>query len=185
MQKTLVIVSHPNIDQSIVNKRWIEELKKHPDLYTVHDLYQVYPDGKISVEYEQALIEQHAHLILQFPIYWFNCPPLLKTWLDDVFSYGWAYGETGDKLKQRKFGLAVTAGGNQTSDYAKNGRYQTSLTEVLLPFSLTAQYVQADYQPYFAYYGAEHNLTTENLEQSAQAYIEHLATLFEQQASVA
>jgi putative NADPH-quinone reductase len=48
--KTLVIVAHPNLDTSVINKRWIEELQKYPDKYTVHELYKVYPDGNIDVE---------------------------------------------------------------------------------------------------------------------------------------
>ena len=55
------------------------------------------------------LIEQFDKIVLQFPIYWFNCPPLVKTWLDDVFTYGWAYGSV-NKMKNRNVSLLVTAG---------------------------------------------------------------------------
>jgi len=54
--KTLVVVTHPNMDTSIVNKRWVEELRKYPKKYTVHELYKAYPDEKIDVEKEQKLI---------------------------------------------------------------------------------------------------------------------------------
>ncbi|WP_342351422.1 NAD(P)H-dependent oxidoreductase [Snodgrassella alvi] len=64
----LIIVAHPDIEHSLVNKRWIEEVKKFP----VHELYQSYPDGKIDVEKEQALVEAHGSLIWQFPVYWFK-----------------------------------------------------------------------------------------------------------------
>lgn len=90
--KTLIVVTHPNIETSVVNKRWIEELRKYPDKYTVHELYKAYHDDKINVEKEQQLIEAHDKLILQFPVYWFSSPTLLKKWLDEVFTYGWAYG---------------------------------------------------------------------------------------------
>lgn len=81
MKKTLVIVAHPHIDQSVINKRWVEELEKYPDQFTVHQIYQAYPDGVIDVAKEQALVEEHENLVFQFPVYWFNCPPLLKQWL--------------------------------------------------------------------------------------------------------
>jgi len=84
IKKTLVIVTHPNLNDSVVNKRWIQELEKHPEQFTVHSIYDAYPDGKIDVAKEQALVEAHAHLILQFPMYWFSSPPLLKQWLDEV-----------------------------------------------------------------------------------------------------
>ncbi len=38
MKKTLVIVTHPHIEQSVVNKRWVEELEKYPDQFTVHQI---------------------------------------------------------------------------------------------------------------------------------------------------
>lgn len=153
--RTLVIVTHPNIESSTVNKRWIEELKKYPEKYTVHELHKVYPDGIINVKKEQQLIEAHQNLVLQFPIYWFNCPPLLKKWLDDVFAYGWAYGSNdGDKLMNRKVALAVSAGIRKV-DYSEKGRYGCSLEQILVPFKTTFAYCKANYRSFFAYYGTE------------------------------
>lgn len=86
--KTLIIVSHPNIENSIVHKRWIDQLNKYLNLFTIHNIDQLYPDAVIDVKKEQELIEYHDALLLQFPIFWFNCPPLLKKWLDQVFIYG-------------------------------------------------------------------------------------------------
>lgn len=175
--KTLIVVSHPNLTHSVVNKRWIEELKKYPDLYTVHDLYQAYPDGVIDVAKEQALVEQHGNLILQFPLYWFNCPPRLKQWLDEVFLYGWAYGSTsGYKLKSHKIALAVSAGISQ-EDFVEGGQYNGSLQQILQPFELTAKYVQADYAEPYLFYDAEFKLSPERVEASAKGYIEYLSVL--------
>jgi len=153
--KTLIIVTHPTLDTSVINKRWVEELKQYPELYTVHELHKVYPDGNIDAEQEQQLIESHGNLILQFPIYWFNCPPLLKKWLDEVLAYGWAYGSIGgDKLKQRKVGLAVSAG-IRKEDYRADGRYRYTLDQILTPFETTFRYCDADYRSFFAFYGQE------------------------------
>ena len=83
MSKTLIVVAHPNMAGSVVNKRWLAELRKYPDRFTVHELYAAYPDGKIDVAAAQARVDAHENLVLQFPVYWFNCPPLLKQWLDE------------------------------------------------------------------------------------------------------
>ena len=172
--KTLIVVIHPNINESKINKRWASEVTKHPELYTVHDLYQTYKDGVIDIEKEQRLIEQHDKIILQFPLYWFNSPPLLKQWLDEVFTYGWAYGSTsGHKLRGRKFALAVSAGIKE-EDFSPEGRYHHSLQEILLPFEMTAKYVEADYQPFYAFYGAEYEVSVQELENSAKGYIDYL-----------
>lgn len=185
--KTLVVVTHPNIESSIINKRWVEELKKYPQNYTVHELYKEYPNCKIDVEKEQRLMELHQNLVLQFPIYWFNCPPLLKKWLDEVFTYGWAYGSNGgDKLKNRKVALAVSAGIRE-EDYSQAGRYGYTLDQVLVPFELTFQYCHAKYRSYFAFYGTEkepggseeegNEASNNKLEKSAKDYLNFINSL--------
>ena len=80
--KTLVVIIHPDVKSSLINKRWIEELEKFPDKFLIHDLHSLYPDEKIDIEKEQRLIEAHDKIIFQFPFYWFNCPPFFKKWLD-------------------------------------------------------------------------------------------------------
>ncbi len=155
----------------------MSELKKYPERYTVHELYKLYPDGKIDVEKEQALVEAHGNLILQFPIYWFNSPPLLKTWLDEVLTYGWAFGSnSGNHLTNRKVALAVTAG-SKKSDYSEEGRYQHTLDQILLPFKVTFLYCRADYQPSFTFYEAEEaggtteRMNENELTKSAEDYL--------------
>ncbi|REK74686.1 NAD(P)H-dependent oxidoreductase [Paenibacillus paeoniae] len=167
---TLIIVTHPNMGDSIVHKKWVEELKKYPEKYTVRDLYNEYPDGNIDVAREQTLIEEHDDLVLQFPIYWFNCPPLLKKWLDEVLLYGWAYGSKGDKLKNRKIALGVSAGIKQ-EDYSQNGTYKYTLEEILAPFEITAHYCKADYRSFFALYNTESGISAEDLEKSTRDYM--------------
>jgi len=108
--KTLIIAAHPHIAQSVVNKCWLDKLAKHPDRFTVHRLYTAYPDSKIDIAREQALVEAHGGIVFQFPVYWFNCPPLLKQWFDDVLTYGWAYGSAGRAFAGRKTGIAVSLG---------------------------------------------------------------------------
>lgn len=48
--KTLIIITHPNLGDSVINKRWAEELSKHPEKYQIHDLYKAYPEEKIDIE---------------------------------------------------------------------------------------------------------------------------------------
>jgi putative NADPH-quinone reductase len=182
--KTLVIVTHPSIEASVINRRWVEELKKYPEKYTIHELHKVYPDGNIDVEKEQHFIESHSNLILQFPVYWFNSPPLLKKWLDDVFVYGWAHGSNGgDKLKNRKVALAVSAG-SKKEDYSEEGRYRHTLEQLLSPFETTFLYCNADYRSFFAFYGTEKESgeneigTSESeLEKSARDYLNFIDSL--------
>jgi glutathione-regulated potassium-efflux system ancillary protein KefG len=77
--KTLVIVAHPNLDQSRINKRWVAKLREYPEQVTVHDLYATYPDGNIDVAKEQALVMEHDRIVFQFPFYWYSNPGAVET----------------------------------------------------------------------------------------------------------
>ena len=172
--KTLVIVIHPNIQNSLINKRWIEELHKHPEKYMIHQLYESYPDERIDVRHEQQLIEAHNKIVFQFPFYWFNCPPLFKKWLDEVLTYGWAYGsKSGYKVAGKKIALAISAGIDEY-EYSNTEKYKYTLQELTRPFELTFEYVRADYRPFFAYYGIELNSSQEWIEKSVPLYLNFL-----------
>ena len=129
----------------MVSKTWVQMLRQHPDRFTVHELYSEYPDGVIDVEREQALVEEHQNIVLQFPVYWFNCPPLLKQWCDEVLTYGWAYGSKGKAFENKKLGIAVSLGA-PAPEYSAEGSVGYTVTETLRPFELTANYISADYQ---------------------------------------
>lgn len=172
--KTLVIIIHPNIERSVTNKRWLKELSKHPANYHVHELHKVYPDERIDVQAEQKLLEQYDKVVFQFPLYWFNCPPFFKKWLDEVLTYGWAYGsKSGYRVGGKKIALAVSVGIDE-HEYSPKEKYKYTLEELLRPFELTFEYVKADYRPFFAYYGIELNSTEEWIEQSVPSYIRFL-----------
>ena len=175
--KTLVIVVHPDMEGSVINKRWMEELNKHPNKYHVHQLHAVYPDEKIDVVAEQKLVEQYGKIVFQFPFYWFNCPPLLKKWLDDVLTYGWAYGSrSGYKVSGKKIALAMSVGIDE-EEYEPTGKYKYTLEELTRPFELTFEYVKADYKLFFAYYGIERNSSKEWIEQSVTPFMDFMDNL--------
>ncbi|RFZ77594.1 flavodoxin family protein [Lacrimispora amygdalina] len=171
--KTLVILSHPNIDDSRVNKRWKQELVQYPNEITIHELYKEYPNGKIDVEREQRLLEAHDHIILQFPLYWYSYPPLLKKWLDDVFTHGWAYGSRGKKLNRKKFGTAISIG-DKEANYSPAGSITFTVDEVITPFKASIIHVGAIVLPYFAVFGSSFQASDEEINQSAKDYIDYI-----------
>ncbi|KQC02811.1 NAD(P)H-dependent oxidoreductase [Pedobacter sp. Hv1] len=172
--KTLVIVIHPDMKSSLVNKRWIEELNKFPDKYRVHQLYEVYPDENIDILAEQKLIKEHDRIVFQFPYYWFNCPSLLKKWLDVVLTHGWAYGsKSGYQMAGKKIALAISLG-VEAHELSSSGIYKYSLEELTRPFELSFDYIKADYRPLFAYYGIEYNSSADWIEKSVPLYLDFL-----------
>lgn len=157
-----------------MNKRWMEELLKFPEQYTVHQLYDAYPDEKIDVQAEQQLIEQYDKVIFQFPYYWFNVPSLLKKWFDLVMTHGWAYGsQSGYRMKGKKIALAISLG-VEKKELSTAGKYKYPLKELIRPFELSFEYVQSDYQPAFAFYGLEFHVSESHIELGIRSYMKFL-----------
>lgn len=172
--KPLVIITHPNMDNSRINKAWLDELKKHSEI-TVHELYKEYPDEKIKVAQEQQLIEAHDRIIFQFPFYWYSTPPLLKKWFDQVLLYGWAYGPDGSKIAGKEIGVAISTYGSAAT-YQKNGFNRHTLQELLAPIEALANFVGAAYLPHFTLNDCA-NVTDEQLTQSKIDYVNHIKTV--------
>ena len=175
--KTLVIVTHPQIEISLINKRWIEELNKFPEKYTVHQLYKAYPDEIIDIKKEQELIEAYEKIIFQFPFYWFSSPPLLKKWFDEVLLHNWAFGsKSGYKGGGKKIALAISTGIDDNG-FSAEGIYKYTMKELTRPFELTFEYIRADYREPFIYYGLEHNTSLQWVEKSVPAYLDFINNL--------
>ncbi|MFC5403331.1 NAD(P)H-dependent oxidoreductase [Cohnella soli] len=150
--KTMVISAHPCLEQSRANQAMSRELKRYEDI-SFRDLYAEYPDWTIDVKHEQNLLLQVDRVVLQFPFYWYSSPPLLKKWLDDVLTYGWAFGSGGDNLKGKEFIIATTAGGTENS-YRAGGENLYTVSEMLRPIERTLTKCGITYLPAFVTYNA-------------------------------
>lgn len=65
-----------------------------------------------DVKAEQEKLLWADVLILQFPLWWYAMPSILKGWVDRVYAYGFAYGvgEHSDKHWGDRFGEGTLAG---------------------------------------------------------------------------
>lgn len=162
------------MEGSVVNRRWMEELKKYPEDFEIHQLYKAYPDEKINVLAEQRLMENFEKVVFQFPVYWYSSPPLLKKWFDEVLIYGWAFGsKSGYRLENKKISIAVSLGSGK-DEYTLEGHYGHTIDDLLVPFKLTFNYVKADYRPFFASYGLDLHTSNNRIEESVQNYLDFL-----------
>lgn len=150
--KILVNLFHPHLDRSTVNRAWAEHLSAQPDI-TLRDLYALYPDGKIDVAAEQQALAGHDRLVFQHPFYWYSTPPLMKQWLDDVLTYGWAYGPGGNALAGKEW-LSVISTGGPADSYQAGGYNRFSMSEFLKPLVQTAALLQTTFLPPFVFHGA-------------------------------
>ncbi len=136
--KVLHLVFHPNLENSSrVNKIWKESIEASGKVAKSRDLYKEYKDFKVNAEKEQKDLVEHDKIVIQFPLYWYSTPALLKQWLDDVLTYNFAYGEEGDKLEGKELQLIISIGGDNQA-YTKEGHNNFSVEEFLRPLQQTA-----------------------------------------------
>lgn len=132
----LVILAHPALHRSRANAALIDTARRRPDV-TVHDLYRHYPDFLIDVAAEQKKLLAHQLIVLQYPLYWYSTPALLKEWCDAVLLHGFAFGREGTHLHGKTMMVAVTAGGDHKA-YRPDGMNRFTMAEFLRPMEATA-----------------------------------------------
>lgn len=152
MAKVLILFAHPGQRHSRINVAAASEIAKIEGI-TFADLYASYPRYDIDIDREQEALRTHDAILLQFPIYWYSTPSLLKEWMDLVLEFGFAYGPGGTALKDKILLPIVTAGGAQEA-YQPTGRNNFTLRALLAPLEQTAMLCQMRYVPPFALFSA-------------------------------
>jgi NAD(P)H dehydrogenase (quinone) len=96
-----------------------------------------------DIEREQGKLEWADAVILQFPLWWFSMPAIMKGWVERVYAYGLAYGvgehsdtRWGERYGEGRFAgkramLVVTTGGWE-SHYSARG-INGPIDDVLFP----------------------------------------------------
>ena len=174
MAKILILFAHPALEKSRVHTKLIRHVKQLNNV-NFHDLYQVYPDLDIDVEYEKKLLLQHDIIVMQHPFYWYSAPAIIKQWQDLVLEHGWAYGSGGNALSGKKILNAISCGGSKEV-YCREGRNGYTIKELLVPFEQTARLCHMEWLPPFVVHGT-HKLIETDIELHAVQYEEMLIGL--------
>ena len=151
MSQVLILFAHPALEKSRVNRRLIAAVRDLPGV-TFHDLYEAYPDFDIRVSREQALLEEHHHVVLQHPFYWYSTPALVKEREDLVLQHGWAYGTNGTALAGKTLLSAITTGGREEA-YCAEGYNRFTIRQLLAPIEQTARLCGMRYLPPIVVHG--------------------------------
>jgi NAD(P)H dehydrogenase (quinone) len=135
---------------------------------------------------QQKLLAADA-VILQFPLWWFGMPAILKGWVDRVFAYGLAYGFKGagnryrygdGGLKGKRALLSVTVGG-AAEDYSPRG-INGPIEQLLFPITHgTLFFPGMDVLPTHAVYGTG-RISAEDVTAAKAAWRFRLERLFEE-----
>ena len=146
-----MIAAHPELEHSRVNRRLMEAARGAGA--AVRDLYALYPDYVIDVPAEQAALERARLVVWLHPVHWYHMPPLMKLWVDEVFSFGWAYGPGGHALRGKDLWLATTTGGAETA-YRPDGYNRYFFDAFLPPYEQTAALCGLRFVPPLVLHGA-------------------------------
>jgi glutathione-regulated potassium-efflux system ancillary protein KefF len=158
-QRIYLVAAHPNWRDSRINRRLLERAQS-VDGIDINDLYSRYPDYCIDVPAEQARLAAAQLLVLLHPIHWYSMPALQKLWLDDVLSYGWAYGEGGAALRGKDLWLVASTGGPESS-YHPQGYNRYFFDSFLPPYEQTAALCGMRFLPPMLLHGANSVSETE------------------------
>ncbi len=170
--KTLVLTAHPDLNRSRINRAWFEALSEATNV-TTRDLTDIGgSEMRFDIANEQALLLAHDRVVFQFPFYWYSAPPVMKAWMDQVLSYGFAYGPGGDQLKGREFLILVSTGGPEHS-YHAGGYNNYTMAEFLKPFQQTANLAGMTYLRPFVAHGMA-LATQEQIEANVPEMLAHL-----------
>ncbi|QZN94839.1 NAD(P)H-dependent oxidoreductase [Symbiopectobacterium purcellii] len=138
--KTLVIVSHPYPERSVLTKG-LQEAAERVAGVTVRNLETIYgfDTRSINGEEERRIMREHSRVVFIFPTHWFNITPMMKAWLNDT------WGSVGPGVWQGKDMLIVSTAAGGSSTYGEAGRIGVTLADVFLPMKASALHAGMTY----------------------------------------
>jgi len=177
--RVLVIVAHPAMEHSRVNRALLRSAKSllaqdASGHIEVRNLYRLYPDYLIDVEAEKAALARATLVVWQHPIHWYSMPALMKLWVDDVLTFGWAYGPRGTALQGKDLWLVASTGGPRES-YRPDSYNRYFFDAFLPPYEQTAAVCGMRFLPPMLFHGA-HRVGPKEVAEHAAIYTQRLAS---------
>ncbi|MFM2119465.1 MAG: hypothetical protein RL722_933 [Pseudomonadota bacterium] len=174
--RVLVISAHPDLRSSRVNRRLTEAVRsaarRQPGI-ELRELYLRYPDFAIDVGAEQAALALADLIVWQHPIHWYAMPALMKHWVDEVLTHGWAYGHAGTALAGKALWLVASTGAPEAA-YHPRGYNRYFFDAFLPPYEQTAALCGLRFLPPLLVHGA-HRIALAELSDLACTYEKRLA----------
>ncbi|MDW6004806.1 NAD(P)H-dependent oxidoreductase [Vibrio mangrovi] len=138
--KTLVIVSHPYPERSVMTKG-LQQAAESVEGVTVRNLETIYGFDTRAIDgaKEREITRQNDRIVFMFPTHWFNITPMMKAYLNEV------WGSVGPGLWRGKEMLLVTTAAGGSSTYGESGRIGVKLEDVFTPMKASALHAGMTY----------------------------------------
>jgi glutathione-regulated potassium-efflux system ancillary protein KefF len=173
MASTVVLAAHPDLAQSHANRVMLDAAAALPGVQ-VRDLYTLYPDYLIDTAAEQAALADARLVVWLHPIHWYGPTPLMKLWIDEVLTFGWAYGPGGRALAGKDLWL-VASTGSPAGAYRPDGHQRYFFDAFLPPYEQTAALCGLRFLPPLVLHGA-HRASDAELNEHAAMFRDRLAS---------
>ena len=171
MKNILIVSGHTDLNNSVANKKILQELSKRLPNAEIDYLSELYSDYKIDVEQEQNKLLKSDIIVLQYPVFWYSMPSLLEKWMEETFKHGFSHGSTGDKLKGKKVIISLTTG-------APEEVYE-NIDEFLNPIKASCKLCQMEYVGSIVTYGVSYQIRNEKGKEIEEKAINHANRLIE------
>lgn len=135
---------------------------------------------------EQSKLLEADAVILQFPLWWYSAPAILKGWIERVYAFGFAYGyqngtneyRFGEGILKGKRALVNVMAGGPAIDYGPRG-INGPIDQLLFPLTHGALfYPGMEVLPIHPVYGAAHVTAQEEVDAIKAAWRVRLGGLF-------
>lgn len=194
--ETLSTAGHTVMHSDLYGMRWKAVYDAHdfpkrmnPErLSLIHEGGHAYETGNqlsdVAVE-QQKLLAADA-VILQFPMWWYSVPAIMKSWIERVFVWGFGFGykdgtsnyRFGDGALKGKRALVEVQTGGGAANYGPRG-INGPVEQLLFPLTHGALfYAGMDVLPTHAVHSTMAVSTQEQVEAIKDAWRERLAGLF-------
>ena len=181
----LVVSGHARIEISTATKTIMEEVKKEFPKAELLYLDQTYPDFKIDIRKERQRVSSADIIVLQYPIQWYSAPAIMKRWLEEVFTFGFAHDAKGGLLNGKKLIISMTSGAPE-SQYHIGERQNYPMDVYQLPLVQLANLCGMDFcgMVYTGGYNivrkfADKDLHIQKAQEHAKVLIEKIKTAME------
>jgi len=130
LKKVVVLLAHPNMENSQANKALLDAIKDIEDV-AIFNLYEMLEQDILNMDAWSRIISHANAVVYQFPFYWMSAPSLLKKWQDGIFTYlAKTPAVAGKPL------LVVTTTGSEFDAYRSGGRNRFTVDELLRPYQV-------------------------------------------------
>ena len=148
MTKTLIIMSHPDVAQSSSQQFLLAAINGEEQIQIRHleSILAERGNHHFDKTIERACLQEADRIIFQFPLYWYQCPSVLKQWMDEVLTLNLS-----QKNKKKELGILVTVGAKKDR-YTAGGSVGFGIEELLRPYQALANQLGWKFQTPFVIY---------------------------------